>query len=356
MKDPDPAHIMAGHGSSEGEAALALSDAECDRLFEPLQSCGHVLVAVSGGVDSSLLLVLLHDWVRRSGRGRPALSVAVVDHALRRASLEEAQGVCALALELSLPAAILTWEGTKPGTGLQEAARQARYRLLIAHAKAIGADGLALAHHADDQSETVLMRLCAGSGLDGLSGMRQVGLRDGLVLYRPLLEIGKQRLVATALKRGMTWVDDPSNLNDRFTRVRFRKARDFLASAGLDAVRLNRLAVRMARAQDALEQMADRLWQDVAVTGAQEIVLAQSLFEAPDEIRIRLLMRACAILVPDAPQRLERFESLLVRLTASAGQGEDLNSTIAGCLVRMRKGQVRITVEPPRRRGREIGL
>ena len=342
MKAPDPAH-------PEAEGVLTVSD--CDSLFEPFKSFDHIVLAVSGGVDSTLLLVLMHEWVQRCGVSAPKLSVATVDHALRPASRGEAESVRALAAKLALPATVLTWQGDKPRTGVQAAAREARYRLLFDHAKAVGADALAVAHHADDQSETVLMRLCAGSGLDGLSGMQPRVFREGLSLLRPLLGIGKQPLLATARGKGLDWVDDPSNFDDKFLRVRFRKGREVLASAGLDAVRLNRLARRMARAQDALEQVTDRYWQDVAMVGHSEIVLSGCLFDAPDEIRIRLLMRACAKLAPDAAQRLERFETLMTRLAKG-----DANGSIAGCLVRMQKGQLRVTRELPRRRGRKFGV
>ena len=342
MQNPDQAHCGA-------ESVLTVSD--CDSLFAPLKPYDHLLVAVSGGVDSTLLLVLLHEWTQRCGVLAPQLSVATVDHALRPASRGEAESVCALAGRLAVPATVLTWQGDKPRNGVQAAAREARYRLLFDHAKTIGADALALAHHADDQSETLLMRLCAGSGLDGLLGMQARVTRDGVALVRPLLGIGKRRLLATARDRQLDWVDDPSNLDDTFTRVRFRKARDILADAGLDALRLGRLSRRMARAQDALEQMTDRCWLEVASVGPSEIVLSGQMFDAPGEIRIRLLMRACAMLAPDAPQRLERFETLLDRLGAGR-----VNSSIGGCLVREHKGQVRVTPEPPRRRGREIGV
>ena len=354
MNGPDPAWLKTDGASAQTDGVLALAPSDCGSLFAPLLACHHVLVAVSGGVDSTVLMVLLHDWAQQCGTKAPKLSVAVVDHALRAASKQEAEGVCALAATLALPAARLTWDGEKPETGVQAAAREARYRLLLGHAKSIGADALALAHHGDDQSETVLMRLCAGSGLDGLSGMRARVERDGVALVRPLLGVGKHRLVATARAREIPWIDDPSNLNDRFTRVRFRKARAFLAEAGLDTVRLNRLAQRMARAQDALEHMAGSAWQETATVGDGRVVLSERLFALPEDIRIRLVMRACSLLAPDAPQRLERFEALLDRINGSEGDGRALNSSVAGCLVRMRKGELHIIPEPSRRRGRSI--
>ena len=354
MRGPDPAWLKTDGASAQTDGVLALAPSDCDSLFEPLLACHHVLVAVSGGVDSTVLMVLLQDWAQRCGTKAPKLSVAVVDHALRASSKQEAEGVCALAATLLLPATLLTWDGEKPETGVQAAAREARYRLLLGHAKAIGADTLALAHHGDDQSETVLMRLCAGSGLDGLSGMQARVERDGVALVRPFLGVGKYRLIATARARAIPWVDDPSNLNDRFARVRFRKAGAFLAEAGLDAVRLNRLAQRMARAQDALEHMTDSAWQETATVGNGLVVLSGNLFALPEDIRIRLVMRACSLLAPDAPQRLERFEVLLGRLNGSVLEGGALNSSVAGCLVRMRKGELSIIPEPSRRRGRSI--
>ena len=147
----------------------APSAADIEALFAPLGRARTLLIAVSGGPDSTALLLMAAEWARR--RGRTRIEAATVDHGLRPESAEEAKAVAALCARLGVAHRILQWKGAKPASRLQERAREARYRLLVDHAKAIGADALLTAHHADDQAETVLFRLLRGSGVAGLRGM-----------------------------------------------------------------------------------------------------------------------------------------------------------------------------------------
>ena len=137
--------------------------------------------------------------------------------------------------------AILTWDRRDlppPGSGLQAAAREARYRLLCGHCRALGILHLALAHQRDDQAETFLLRLGRGSGLDGLAGMAPVTERDGVRLLRPLLPVPRGRLAATLQSWGQDWIDDPTNENTAHTRIRLRRLLPSLAEAGVTAERL----------------------------------------------------------------------------------------------------------------------
>src|SRR5262249_36768196 len=156
------------------------------------------------------LMLLAQRWRRRRTRG-PELIVATVEHGLRRGSRAEANAVGALARKLGLSHEILAWRGTKPKTGIEAAARAARYRLVAPLARRPGAGAIATAHPLDDQAETVLMRLAAGSGPAGLAGMRPRDLRHGVVLLRPLLGLRKARLLATLARAGIKWADDPMN-------------------------------------------------------------------------------------------------------------------------------------------------
>jgi len=184
---------------------------------------------------------------------------------------------------------ILRWEGDKPSMGLQEAAREARYALLTEHARTIGADAIMLAHHANDQAETLLMRLCAGSGLTGLGGMERETKWHDTVLLRPFLAIASERLRATVESLGIRPIDDPSNRNLRFTRVRFRNAMVQLEAEGLDTVRLGRLAQRMRRADEALNGMAERASRAYELPTATGARFAAALWDEPDEIIPRVI-------------------------------------------------------------------
>ncbi len=158
---------------------------------------------------------------------------------------------------LRVPHATLVWEGEKPAARLQERAREARYDLLTAEARRVGAGVIVTAHHLDDQAETVLFRLMRGSGLAGLAGMAARTRRGEVEIARPLLGLGKAELVAFCEARGLAYVSDPSNENPRFARPRLRRLAGALAAEGLDAPALARLARRAAVAEAALVRQTD---------------------------------------------------------------------------------------------------
>jgi tRNA(Ile)-lysidine synthase len=250
------------------EAARPLSAAEAKQLFQPLANASVLVLAVSGGPDSTALLLLAARWSarRRNGKIAPKLLAVTIDHGLRPQSAHEARAVKRLARALGVPHRTLRWQGKKPRTRLQETARAARYRLLEAAARGVQADYILTAHTLDDQAETVLMRLLRGSGITGLAGMREVAPlpvataarpKRGTLLVRPLLDVPKARLVATLERAGIAYADDAANRDPRFTRARLRGVMPMLAREGLDAPRIALLARRLARAESALERAVD---------------------------------------------------------------------------------------------------
>ena len=323
-----------------------------DSLLAPLLRAGRVLLAISGGPDSTALLKLAADW-RAADPARPQIFAATIDHGLRPESQGEAQDVAALAQRLGIPHAILVWEGEKPTSRLQEKARAARYRLLVAHAREIGADCIVTAHHADDQAETVLMRMARGSGIAGLAGMRPVAILDGLSLVRPLLDIPKSGLVAFCHAQGLAVAEDASNINPRYARVRFRLLADTLAGQGLTARRLAQLAQRAARADDALAAMAQTLAKEAVTRGPEGAsVNFRALLAGPEEAGLRVLIAEVENLSV-APLRLQRLESAFERLAQALHRGESLKLSLGGALLRLDKtGRLELVREPIRRRGR----
>jgi tRNA(Ile)-lysidine synthase len=187
--------------------------------FEPFETSPVLAVAVSGGRDSLALALLSHGWAaERAGR----VVGLIVDHGLRAESTVEAAATRDVLARHGIEGAILTWSGAKPRGGLQAAARLARYRLLRDECRRRGILHLLLAHHAEDQAETVAMRLARRSGPDGLAGMAALVDQPEVRLLRPLLGVSRARLTATLLARGVQWLDDPSNVDPRFERARLR--------------------------------------------------------------------------------------------------------------------------------------
>lgn len=224
---------------------------EPDAEFLALKCRRHVALAVSGGSDSMALLHLA--WRQRQGNF-PHFSVITVDHGLRAGSLDEAKRVAAWASKLGLPHHILAWTGDKPPTGIQAKARRARYDLMSAWCRANDAEALVTAHTLDDQAETVSMRLERTLSPASLAGIPELGEWNGVPLLRPLLGLRREALKVYLRSLGQEWIDDPSNDDQRYERVR---ARAQIARHG-HAERLAGLARQCAAAVNLLDRCAER--------------------------------------------------------------------------------------------------
>ena len=237
-------------------------------LFADWKAAPALVLAVSGGPDSLALMWLAARWRRALSRG-PRLIAVTVDHGLRPEAAREARDVKRLARTLDLPHRTLRWTGAKPKTGLPAAARAARYRLLAKAARASGATHILTAHTRDDQAETLLMRMLRGSGIAGLAAMARETEREGVWLARPLLDVPKSQLVATLSKAKIAFADDPTNRDMSFTRPRLRALMPALAEEGGDSRNLARLAARLARANAAIEVLADGAERYLALEGSR---------------------------------------------------------------------------------------
>lgn len=347
---------------SAAEVARPISATEAKALFRPLaQKCALVL-AVSGGPDSTALLYLAAHW-RRSLKKGPALLAVTVDHGLRPESVREAQAVQRLARSLGVRHRIARWKGKKPATSLQEQARAARYRLLAETARSIGANCVVTAHTRDDQAETVLFRMSRGSGLTGLCGMRKIAplprpetqaaaAKESFYVTRPFLDTPKARLIATLRRAKITFADDASNRDVRFARTRWRELMPALAREGLDAERIAVLARRLARADGALEAAVDRALEDLREDASDHgpmILDAAGFRRLPAELGIRLLSRAISQRGKEGPPRLAQVEMLHAAITG-ARMTSAVRRTLAGALVTLHASTLAIERAPPRRR------
>ncbi len=224
-----------------------------------IQAGSRVAVAVSGGGDSLALTLLLHEWAQKN---RVSLVALTVDHGLRPDSADEAASLHRLLTEKKIDHRILHWRGDKPSTHIQEEARHARYALLYQACRDEGCGVLALAHNAEDQVETFWMRLAHGSGLDGLAAIAPVRLHQDIAIIRPVMGFTRQQLRATCARFGVTWVEDPSNANEKFLRVKLRGFEDLLAAEGLTPQRLAGTLEKLQEARQALDEMAARAAQE----------------------------------------------------------------------------------------------
>jgi tRNA(Ile)-lysidine synthase len=289
--------------------------------------------------------------------GRDLFRVATVDHALRPGSVDEALGVGRLATELGLVHTILTWDAPRHGSRIQASARGARYRLLTDHAAGIGAGLILTAHTLDDQAETVLMRLIAGSGPSGLAGMREERvLAPGIRLVRPFLSLSKADLVAYCEMHRLPFLRDPSNTDERFTRARLRRLLPLLAEEGLNAARLARLAVRAGRDDAALRQRAEAVLSEITRTDEAALRLdGLRLRREPCAIVLRVVDAALDTVAPaheaPVPKRLERLEALVLdALLPALAEGRALRRTLRGVLIEADgEGTIRLVAAPPRR-------
>lgn len=213
---------------------------------------GRLGLAVSGGPDSLALLLLAEATI--PGR----FEVAAVDHGLRAASADECAMVARVCAERRIPCSTLAV--TLAAGNVQNEARKARYAALAAWAEQRGLSAIATAHHADDQAETLLMRLNRGSGLSGLTGVRESRFMPGsaVSVIRPLLTFRRHELGELVASAGLDPVQDPSNADERFDRVRIRRA---LAGADwLDPIALSRSACLLGEALQAIEAAAETEW------------------------------------------------------------------------------------------------
>lgn len=311
-------------------SATPLDASEADGLLAPLAPYSHYALAVSGGPDSLALLHLSAGWARRHGRAAPM--VLTVDHDLRAGSRTEAETVGRIAEALGLRHAIVTWRHGPVEASSQARARGARYDLMAAYCTAHDIPALVTAHHLDDQAETFLMRLKRGSGLDGLAAIPDRGRWAGLRLLRPLLDIPKARLIATAVAAGLPFVTDPSNEDPRFERGRLRGAMAALSAIGLEPAAIALSARRLRRARSALESTVDAFLENHgqrSPAGYGSVSLP-ALLCAPHEVALRTLARLIATVGGlSEPVRLAKLEALYAALAADP----DTVQTLGRCQI-----------------------
>ncbi len=328
------------------------SDRALSQRFHFLEPYPAIALTVSGGADSLALLHLIARWKKnieasdseahqkmRHPKGRHSVAdlkihVLSVDHGLRPQAQEECAFVMDEAQKRGFLGQVLRWEGEKPRSGIQEAARKARYELFAAYCARHTIPILLTAHQLEDQAETFLMRLARGGGVDSLSAIAAQSAQHGLKIARPLLDVPKQDLKDYLKSLDKVWVEDPSNQNTDYERVAIRKNLSALQAMNVPLICVGRSAARLGRARQALDQMAERLY----VTKVAFSTLPVFFFEAgllksePEELIIRLFRLIFEKMsFSQAAPELKQVETMLDGFL----QGDFNKTTLSGCGVQL---------------------
>lgn len=291
--------------------------------FAPFERAPTVAVAVSGGRDSLCLALLAGRWAAHRGGEVAALTI---DHGLRADSATEARQVGEWLRPHGIRHHILRWPGPYPTSGIQAAARQARYRLLTDYCVAQAILHLLVGHHRDDQGETVLIRRESSSGRDGLAAMAGVGEHNHLRLLRPLLDAPRERLSATLNALGQSWIDDPSNENPDMARGRLRLC-GVETSLSEALVTANASADARILAEGETAALAARAlrFHPAGFITIDHAVLAAGASEIIERVLARAVMAVAGRSYPPRSVRTKRLAQIIASGDAFSGH------TLAGC-------------------------
>lgn len=323
-------------------------------LFAPVAQYKCIGLAVSGGADSLALMLLAQQWAGQLINA-PRIIVYTLDHGLRSEATQETAMVQRYAAELGLSSRALMWDGVKPKSGIQAAARKARYNLIGAAMQQDGAEILLTAHHGDDQAETLLMRMAHGSGLKGLGGMRAETLVEGVPVFRPLLHVAKAELEAKVVANGWQWASDPSNDDPHYERVRWRHILSQLSQLGLGPSVFAGLAKRLNRAELALDAVTDDVFLAIGSVDNFGVVRlrADAFWVLNAEIQVRLVQKSLRRV---GDQRKPYALAQIEQLVSSLNSKEFAPKTLLGCRVSLHNGWVVIAREAGRMTKEEVKI
>lgn len=300
-------------------------------------------VGVSGGPDSMALCHML------CHAAQAPVHVLTVDHGLRAEAAEEAKGVAALVADWpqAHPHIMKRAVANKKDSRIQEEARHDRYEMMAGYCADNNIQHLFVAHHLDDQAETFLFRLAKGSGLDGLGAMRSAhDYNEKLRIIRPFLDVPKDALVNYCKAHDIPFIEDPSNEDDRFARVRLRQSYDVLAEEGLSAKRLSVTARRLGRARDALAFYTKQAFEQALIKNETDHIQLDFKFlqTIPAEICLRVLSQAVQAIGHERAYqvRMEKREELVRRLFNDV---QFKKTTLGGCIIALDREKALVCIE-----------
>ena len=296
-------------------------------------------LAVSGGSDS---LAMLHLIAQVAPDMACTVQAITIDHGLRAEAADEAAYVGRICAGLGVAHSTVKWDHAETLGNLMDRARRARYALMADWARTSGIGHVAVAHTMDDQAETVLMGLARAAGIDGLSGMRSTWREGRIVFTRPFLDVSRADLRSYLTRKGIAWIDDPSNTDGRYQRIKARRALAALAPVGITAERLARVASNLDFARSALAGYTAEIAADLVteVAGGLQIRREQYSFQSV-EMQRRLLIAALRW-VSGATYAPRATAVGNVELAIVTGK----DSTLSGCRIRLKADLITITREP----------
>lgn len=306
----------------------------CQNILTYLEKPTKIVAAISGGSDSMALCVLLERFIKEYGG---ELYCITIDHNLRAESSQEANKVGQILNSLAIKHKIIPWLGTKPKANIQEKARLARYELLTDYCQEHNIPYLSTGHQKNDQAENFIIRAEHGSGVYGLSGIPRIGEFNNIKTIRPLLDFKKSELQEYLKSQNIEWIEDPSNLDEKFTRVKIRK---ILNQYPEWVDKLATVSDNLARVKECVEYLLNKTMNELVEFCTEHISIKINDFnELPQEIKFRMLMK---ILQNSKPARGERIERLIEKIASGPNFKA---STLSGCLITRKKDKIIISRE-----------
>ena len=270
-----------------------LTDSRICGLFSSYINHDRIALAVSGGRDSMALMYLVYRW-----KAHLALNIEIevltVNHNLRKAAEDECGFVQKIAKNYGFKHKVLIWEHEHVETSIQEKARKARYQLMLDYVREENIDTILTAHTSDDNIETFIMRLAKGSGLDGLKSINVIRHADGIQIERPLLSLSRSLTTEILRSTGNEWLDDPTNEDERFERVKIRNNISSLSSLNISSGNLTKTIQRLTRAHESISFFTNLVSQELVELSelGHADVNFDKLRNYPKEIILRVLAKA----------------------------------------------------------------
>ena len=293
-----------------------------------------VVVAVSGGSDSLSLSLLSNNWAKKYGVRIVALTI---DHRLRKESADEANWVHDVLDKNGMKHEILTYTGIVPKSNIEAEARKYRYDMLFDYVRKNKADCLFVAHNQDEQKETFFLNLVRGSGLYGLCGMSSVVCYDEVNVIRPMLGFTKEEIKEYLNSLGQIWIEDPSNKDDKYARVRIRKLKSVIDGLGLTSDRIVKTMASLSRVRDAIDFFVDECVKKNFFICDEYFVLNKNGFLLyPDEICLRVLAKIFKDMSgKEYPPRFDSMEKIFDDIRS----GKICGRTLAGLKITLDKNE-----------------